>query len=395
MNNNRAHYRIDAHGKVTGQTNYPGDLSPENLLYGKVVFSHQPHARLLRLDTSRAEAEPGVIAIFTAADVPVNEYGLIMPDQPVLIGLGSTKPFSDVSRWEADHIAVIVAETETAAARAARLIETEWEPLPIITDVHTAMRDEVILHQEKGSNILQHYMIRKGDMAAGWAAADVIIEGEYQLPFQEHAYLQPEAALGYLDDEGRITVEIAGQWTHEDQHQVAHALGLPLDRVRIIYPAIGGAFGGREDMSLQIVLALAVMRLQERGITHPIRIIWSREESIIGHHKRHPAFARVKWGATKEGQITAVQSEMIFDAGAYAYTSTKVLGNAHLMVAGPYVVPNAHLDSYAVYTNNVPCGALPRLWRAARGLCRRKPDEQIGHSAGHRSGAASLEERFT
>ena len=357
MNDNRAHFRIDAQGKVTGQTNYPGDLNPENLLYGKVVFSHQPHARLLRLDTDRAEAEPGVVAIFTAADVPVNEYGLIMPDQPVLIGLGSAKPFSDVSRWEADHIAVIVAETEMAAARAAQLIETEWEPLPIITNVDTAMRDEVILHEDKGSNILQHYKIRKGDMAAGWAAADLIVEGEYRLPFQEHAYLQPEAALGYLDEEGRITVEIAGQWTHEDQHQVAHALGLPLDRVRIIYPAIGGAFGGREDMSLQIVLALAVMRLQERGITRPIRAIWSREESIIGHHKRHPAFARVRWGATKEGLITAVESEMIFDAGAYAYTSTKVLGNAHLMVAGPYDVPNAHLDSYAVYTNNVPCGA--------------------------------------
>jgi CO/xanthine dehydrogenase Mo-binding subunit len=354
---NHSHHRIDAPGKVTGQVHYPGDLAPENLLHGKVLFTHQPHARLISLDVSQAEAVPGVIAIFTAADVPVNEYGLILPDQPVFIGLGSDKPFSDVSRWEGDHLAVIIAETETAAAQARSLIQAEWEPLPLVTDARAAMQDKVIVHEAKGSNILQHYKIRKGDMAAGWSAAEVIIEGEYELPFQEHAYLQPEAALGYLDEEGRVTIEIAGQWTHEDQHQVAHALGLPLERVRIIYPAIGGAFGGREDMSLQIALGLAVMRLQERGMTRPIRIIWSREESVIGHHKRHPAFAKVKWGATREGKITAVHSNLILDAGAYAYTSTKVLGNAHLMAAGPYEVANAEMDSYAVYTNNVPSGA--------------------------------------
>src|SRR5690606_24844312 len=142
--------------------------------------------------------------------------------------------------------------------------------------------------------ILKHYKIRKGDMAAGWNEADVIVEGEYHLPHQEHAFLQPEAGVGRIDEEGRVTVEIGGQWTHEDQEQVAHALGLPVDRVRVIYPAIGGAFGGREDMSLQIVLGLAAMRLNERGIHRPVRIIWSREESIVGHHKRHEAWVKTK-----------------------------------------------------------------------------------------------------
>ncbi|MCP5097179.1 MAG: molybdopterin-dependent oxidoreductase, partial [Chloroflexi bacterium] len=198
---------------------------------------------------------------------------------------------------------------------------------------------------------------RKGDMEAGWAAADVVVEGEYSLPYQEHAYLQPEAGLSYIDENGRITIEIGGQWTHEDQEQVAHSLGVPLDKVRIRYPAIGGAFGGREDMSLQIVLGLAVMRLHEQGIDRPIRAIWSREESIIGHHKRHPAIVKTKWGATKEGKITAVSAEVHMNSGAYAYTSTKVLGNFHLMVTGPYDVPNAFLDSYAITTNNVPGGA--------------------------------------
>ncbi|MEW5989627.1 MAG: xanthine dehydrogenase family protein, partial [Chloroflexota bacterium] len=349
--------RMDALGKVTGQTLYPGDVTPPDLLHGKVLFSGQPHARMVAMDLSAAEAAPGVVAILTAQDVPVNEYGLILPDQPVLVGLGSAKPHSDVSLWEGDQIAVVIAETELAAATARSLIRVEWEPLPIISNVFEAVTDGVILHPENGSNVLKHYRIRKGDMAAGWAAAEVTVEGHYTLPYQEHAYLQPEAGLGYVDDEGRVTVVIAGQWTHEDQAQVAHALGLPADQVRIIYPAIGGAFGGREDMSLQIVLGLAAMRLRERGIRRPVRIIWTREESIIGHHKRHPTFIKTRWGATREGKITAVESELIMDAGAYAYTSTKVLGNAHLMVTGPYEIPHAHVDSYTVYTNNVPGGA--------------------------------------
>lgn len=349
--------RVDAVSKVTGAAHFPGDLTPEDLLFGKVLFSNQPHARMISMDLSEAEAVPGVVAIFTAKDVPVNEYGLIMPDQPVLVGLGSDKPYSDISRWEGEQVAIVVAETEEAAALARSLIKIEWEQLPVISDMEEAMKDEIILHPWHGSNILMHDRIRKGDMSAGWAAADVIIEGEYHLPYQEHVFLQPEAGLGYIDEAGRVTVEIGGQWAHEDREQVAHALGLPDEQVRVIYPAIGGAFGGKEDMSLQIVLGLAAMRLHERGIDRPVRIIWTREESIVGHHKRHPAKVQTKWGATKEGKITAVSAEVLMNSGAYAYTSTKVLGNFHLMVAGPYEIPHAHIDSYAITTNNPPGGA--------------------------------------
>ena len=349
--------RVDAAGKVTGLADYSGDRTPQNLLHGKVLFSEQPHARMVSMDVSAAEAVPGVVAIFRAADVPVNEYGLIMPDQPVLVGLGSDKPYSDISLWEGDHVAVVVAETAEAAAKACAQIRIEWESLPIVTDMFAAMKDEVIINRADGTNILKKYQIRKGDMAAGWAEADVFVESEYYLPYQEHAYLQPEAGLSYIDEEGRVTIEIGGQWTVEDQEQVAHALGLPLEKVRVIYPAIGGAFGGREDMSLQIVLGLAALRLHERGIDRPVRMIWSREESIRGHHKRHEAVVRTKWGATNEGKITAVSAEVFMNSGAYAYTSTKVLGNFHLMVTGPYEIPNAHIDSYAITTNNVPGGA--------------------------------------
>lgn len=353
----KSEYKIDAPSKVTGEAQFPADLKLDNLLHAIVMFSDQPHARMVSIDTSAAEAVRGVVLILTAKDVPVNEYGLTVFDQPVLVGPGSDMPNSDLSLWEGDQVAVIVAETLEAAENALQLIKIEWQKLPVISDPVAAMQDDMILHPGHGTNIRDHFKIRKGDMDAGWATADVIVEGTYRVPSQEHAFLQPEAAVGYIDEEGRITVEIAGQWTHEDQEQIAHALNIPPEQVRVKYTAIGGAFGGREDMSLQIVLALATKRLYEMGINRPVQTIWSREESIIGHHKRHQGIIHTKWGATKEGLLTAVETELILDAGAYNYTSNKVLGNAHLMVSGPYAVPNAKIDSYAVYTNNVPGGA--------------------------------------
>jgi CO/xanthine dehydrogenase Mo-binding subunit len=170
-------------------------------------------------------------------------------------------------------------------------------------------------------------------------------------------FLQPESGVAFLDEQERITLIVGGQWAHEDQEQVAHALNLPLEKIRIIYPAIGGAFGGREDMSVQIVLALAVMKLEEQGIRRPVKIIWSREESIIGHHKRHAYTIKSKWGASKEGKIIAADIKILADGGAYAYTSTKVLGNATLLATGPYEIPNVSVDAYVIYTNNIPGGA--------------------------------------
>lgn len=350
--------RSDALGKVTGETLYPGDINKPDQAYMKILFALRPHAVVRRIDTEKAEALEGVLAVFTARDVPVNEYGLIMPDQPVLCGPGSSKPFSDRVRFIGDQVAVVVAESEALAAQACELIKVEYEDLPVITDPMRAREAGVtLLHPERESNIFCQFRIRKGDTEAALDQADVIIEQEYRTPSQEHAYLQPEAGLGYIDEEGRVTVEVAGQWTHEDQEQIAHALGLPADQVRVIYPAIGGAFGGREDMSVQIVLALAAWRLSQRGINRPVKIIWSREESIIGHHKRHPYVIRAKWGATNEGKVIAAEMEVVADGGAYAYTSTKVLGNATLMCTGPYEIPNVKVDSYAVYTNNIPGGA--------------------------------------
>ena len=350
--------RVDALGKVTGETFYPGDLNFPDQVYMKVLFANRPHAIVRRINSQPAEELDGVLAVLTAKDVPVNEYGLIYPDQPVLCGPGSAKPFADRVRFVGDQLAVVVAESEEIAERARQLIEVEFEDLPITSDVFEAMEDEAfLLHPDKDSNVFCHFRIRKGDIAAAFASADVIIEGEYKTPAQEHAFLQPEAGVGLIDEQGRITIYVAGQWTHEDQEQIAHALGLPLEKIRVIYPAIGGAFGGREDMSVQIILALAVYRLQQRGIFRPVKIVWSREESMIGHHKRHPYTIRTRWAANRDGKVTAAEVHLYSDGGAYAYTSTKVLGNATLMCTGPYEIDNVNVDSYAIYTNNIPNGA--------------------------------------
>lgn len=349
--------RIDAAAKVTGKALYPGDINLPNQAYMKIVYANRVHAILKSIDTTRAEALPGVLAVFTSRDVPVNEYGLIVKDQPVLCG-PSAKPFTERVRFMADQVALVVAESEEIAAQAVKLIDVVYEDLPILTDPREAMKDESnLLHPDRGSNVFGHYRIRKGDVDSAFARADVVVEGYYQTPAQEHAYLQPEAGLGYMDEEGRVTVVVGGQWTHEDREQVAHALNLPEESVRIIYPAIGGAFGGREDMSVQIILGLAAWRLHQRGIDRPVKIIWSREESIVGHHKRHPYYIHARWGATREGKVIAAEVENIADGGAYIYTSTKVMGNATLMCTGPYEIPNVKVDSYAVYTNNIPNGA--------------------------------------
>lgn len=359
-----SHPRVDARGKVTGKTNYSGDLLKPGTLFLKTLFAERPHARVKSVNTERALAAPGVAAVFTAKDVPVNEYGLQIPDQPVLCGPGASKPYTDLVRFVGDQVAVVVAETEVQAEAALKLIEVDYEDLPPLLDPIAAMRPDAIrLHPDRGdSNVCVHYRIRKGNVDEAFANADVIVEGEYQTPVQEHAYLQPEAGLAYIDEEGRITVESAGQWTNADRKSIAHALDLPEEQVRVIYPAIGGAFGGREDLSVQIVLALAAMKLKR-----PVKTIWSRRESIIGHGKRHAVILKSKWGATKDGKIVAVENEIIGDGGAYMYTTNKVLGNSTITSTGPYYVPNVKTDVYGVYTNNVP-GAAFRGFGAPQAL---------------------------
>jgi CO/xanthine dehydrogenase Mo-binding subunit len=337
--------RPDALGKVTGAARYPADLVRPDMLHLQVVFAQRPHARIRSLDASAALAYPGVVAVLTAADVPYNAFGLIDADQPVLAG--------DYVRFEGDKVALVAAETKDAAVAGAKMIRVEYEELPAVTDPRTALSPEApLVHQELGSNLLLHIPIRKGDTASAFAAADVVLEGEFNTSWQEHAFLQPESGVAYFDELGRVVVETAGQWLHEDRRQIAAMLQLSEDQVVVRYATIGGAFGGREDLSMQHLLALALWKLRR-----PVALVWSREESIIAHHKRHPISVRCRWGARRDGTITAVEAEVIADGGAYASTSAEVTKVATLFASGCYEIPNISVDGYAVYTNNVPCGA--------------------------------------
>src|SRR4051794_32771477 len=337
--------RPDALGKVTGATNYPGDLVRPGMLHLKVVFAQRPHARIRAIDSSAALAYPGVVAVLTAADVPSNAYGLIENDQPALCG--------EKVRFEGDKIALVVAESAESARTGARLVAVDYEELPAVTDPRAAMLPNApLVHEAHGSNVLIHIPIRKGDIAQGFAEADVVIEDEFHTSWQDHAFLQPEAGIAYIDEQGRLVIETAGQWLHEDRRQIAQILQLPEEQVIIRYAAVGGAFGGREDLSIQHLLALAAWKLRR-----PVAMVWKREESMIGHHKRHPISVRCRWGARRDGTITAVEGEGSADGGAYASTSAEVTKVATLFANGCYEVANISVDGYAVYTNNIPSGA--------------------------------------
>ena len=356
--------RVDAAAKVKGEAIFASDRIMPGQAYMKMLMSHRPHAIVKQVDTSKAEALPGVLTVLTARDVACNEFGYYSYDQPVLCG-PSQKPFADRVRFVGDRVAAVVAETEAIAAAACDLIDVEYEDLPVVCDVEDAMQpDAPVLHPDVSEtypgfsrNVFGHHKLYNGDLEAGFRQADVIVEAVLNTPVQEHAYLQTEAGLAYIDEEGRVAVVTAGQWGQKDRKQMAHALGLAEDQVRVIYPMTGGAFGGREDISVQIIVALAALKLQRLGTPRPVKVVWSREESILGHCKRHPFRIFTRWGATRAGKIVAAEVKLLVDGGAYKFTTSIVTSNAVINALGPYEIPNVRVDAYDVYTNNVPRGA--------------------------------------
>jgi CO/xanthine dehydrogenase Mo-binding subunit len=337
--------RVDALAKVRGTADFPGDLSMPGMAHMKVLFARRSHARILHIDTEEARSYPGVLAVLTARDVPVNSYGIGEYDQPVIC--------EDIVRFVGDRVALVVAENEQIAARARALIRVDYEDLQVINSPEDALLpDAPILHPAKNSNILTSLQIRKGDVQSAESDAPVIIDETYDLGGQEHAYLQPDAGLAWVDQDGCIVVKTAGQWAHDDRRQIAHALSLPEECIRVIYTYAGGAFGGREDVSVHILLALAVLK-----IGRPVKVIWSREETTIGHHKRHAMKIQHRWGATRDGQLIFQKTKILADAGAYASTSAYVVASTLLTSTGPYNVPHVAVDAQAVFTNNVTGGA--------------------------------------
>jgi CO/xanthine dehydrogenase Mo-binding subunit len=334
--------RPDGVPKVKGEFLYGSDLHREGMLHGATLRSPHPHARILGVDASAAKRMSGVRAVITSAELPTRElFGLMKLDQPVLA--------SGRVRYAGEPVAIVAASSAEEARAAVRAIAVRYEPLPAITDSIAALQPDVARLHEKG-NVIEDVRVVHGDPDA---RADVVVEGEYELAMQDQAALGPEAGLAVPRADGGVDLHVATQWLHEDLRQIAPCLGLPESKVRLVLAGVGGAFGAREDVTLQIhacVLALATKR--------PVRMTYGREESFFGHVHRHPAKLWYAHGATKAGDLVFVRATIVLDGGAYASSSPAVVANAACFGAGPYRVPNARIHAVGAYTNNPPAGAM-------------------------------------
>jgi CO/xanthine dehydrogenase Mo-binding subunit len=345
--------RDDAVPKVKGDFAYASDLSAPGMLWGDTLRSPRAHARIVSLDIAAALAQPGVHAVLTHADVPGRKtYGLEFPDQPVLA--------IDRVRYVGEPIAIVAAEHPEQARRALEAIVVEYEALEPVVDMERALEQEP-LHPDRPTmghgyrddlrpNVVRHMVIRHGDPET---PGDVVVEGVYELGIQDQAFLGPESGLAVPDGEGGVDIHVATQWLHVDRDQVAPCLDLPLEQVRIHLAGVGGAFGGREDLSMQIHGAMLALHANR-----PVKMVYDRAESFTGHVHRHPARIWCEHRATREGRLACVRMRILLDGGAYASSSTAVASNAASFALGPYRVDNALVESTAVYTNNPPCGAM-------------------------------------
>ncbi|HEY2577303.1 MAG TPA: xanthine dehydrogenase subunit D [Streptosporangiaceae bacterium] len=334
--------RPDARQKVTGEFAYSSDLWLDGMAWGATLRSPHPRAVIGNLDIGKALAVPGVHAVLTHDDVPGRRvYGLEIPDQPVLAW--------DQIRYQGEAVAIVAADHPETARRALDQIAVSYTVLDPVTDARAALADGAA-RVHSGGNLVRHVKIRRGDPRA---VAEVEVSGEYQIGMQDQAFLGPESGLAVPAADGGVDLFVATQWLHVDRAQVAASLGLPEEMVRVTLAGVGGAFGAREDVSMQIHACLLALRTGR-----PVKMVYSREESFFGHVHRHPASLRYTHGATADGHLVYIRADVVLDGGAYASSSPAVVANAATLGAGPYEVPNVHIDCRAAYTNNPPCGAM-------------------------------------
>ncbi|MCQ6265320.1 molybdopterin-dependent oxidoreductase [Fictibacillus sp. WQ 8-8] len=337
--------RIDGPEKVTGELKYMTDYHFENMVWGKVLRSSFPYARIKQIDISKAKELPGVIAVLTHKDIPgFNGFGIVVPDQPVLA--------SDVVRCTGDAIALVAAETLEIAEHAVSRIHVDYEPLSPITDAEFAMTDSAPLLHESG-NIHSHVTIKNGDTEKAFAEADIILENTFYSPRQMHAFIETEGGWGVVEPDGMLTIRCPGQYAYRDRLQIARALALNPARIRVVSNPIGGAFGGKDEITVQIYLALLALHTGGR----PVKIHLNREESVIAGIKRHPFKVQMKTAAKSDGTVIANQVRAVADTGAYASLGGAVIALAIEHCCGPYKVPNVDLEGFCVYTNNGISGA--------------------------------------
>lgn len=338
--------RLDAPSKVSGRLKYAADMKMPDMLQMQVLRSPRPHARILSIDTGPAEAMEGVACVITAQDVPGKDgFGVFVHDQPTMA--------TDKVRYVGEAVAAVAAEDLTTARRALAAIRVEYEDLPGVFDPEDALRPGApVIHDHAADNVVKHIPVRKGDVAAGFARADLILEEDFATQQVEHAYLEPEAGIAFVDPDDVVVVISPSQNISHHRHMLAGILGKPINKVRFIMSPVGGGFGGKEDMIYQGMLALCAMK------THrPVQLNFTREESIIASAKRHPSRIHYRMGLTGDGRITAIEFSMLSDGGAYGMSSEGVMRKAAILSCGPYEVENLKVDTTAVYTNNTPSGA--------------------------------------
>jgi CO/xanthine dehydrogenase Mo-binding subunit/aerobic-type carbon monoxide dehydrogenase small subunit (CoxS/CutS family) len=338
--------RIDAPSKVSGALKYAGDMVMPGMLHMAVLRSPHAHARIVSIDTSEAEQMPGVEGVITCQDVPGEDgFGVFVHDQPIMA--------RHKVRYVGEAVAAVAAADEVAARRAGRTIRVVYEALPGVFDPEEAMRPGApVLHDYAPDNITKHIPIRVGDVAKGFAESDLVIAETYSTQQVEHAYLEPEAGLAYVDHDGVVTIVSPSQNITHHRHMLAKIIAQPINKVRFIMSPVGGGFGGKEDMIFQGMLAMMAMKTRM-----PVRYVFTREESIIATAKRHPSRTTLKMGLGRDGRIRAVEFRMIADGGAYGLSTEGVMRKAAILGAGPYNIPNLRMDTYGVYTNNTPSGA--------------------------------------
>jgi len=338
--------RIDAPSKVSGRLRYAADMTMPGILHVQVLRSPHPHARIVSIDTSAATAIDGVEGVITCADVPGEDgFGVFVNDQPVMA--------REKVRYVGEAVAAVAAEDPLIARRAVDAIKVVYESLPAVFDPDEAMRPGApVLHEYAPDNVTKHIPIRVGDVEKGFSESDLVIEETYSTQAIEHAYLEPEAGLAYVDHDGVVTIVSPDQNVTHHRHMLARIIAQPISKVRFIMSPVGGGFGGKEDMIYQGMLALLAMKTQR-----PVRLVFTREESIISTAKRHPSRTKLRMGLSRDGRIRALAMKMICDGGAYGLSTEGVMRKAAILAAGPYVIPNVRVDTYGIYTNNTPSGA--------------------------------------
>lgn len=337
--------KVDALDKVLGRAVYSEDLSFPNMLYGRVLRAGIPHAIIEEIDVSKAKAMDGVACVLTAKDIPgINRYGIAFQDQYALV--------EEKARYVGDPVAILAAESEEVAKDAIKAIRVKYKKLPVVTNTKEGLAAGAPKVHEKG-NLILHNKTRKGNVEEGFRQADIIVENTYRTQAVDHAYIETEAGIGKKDAKGNLVIWSGNQCPFRDRRQVAVVLGVPENRVRVIRATTGGAFGGKDDITVEIHIGLLV---QATG--RPVRLVLDREESFLSQTKRHAIEMWTRWGVTKEGKLCAMEGKVYGDTGAYAGLGPFVVKKCGIHLSGPYYIPNIKVDSYSVYTNNIIASAM-------------------------------------